>query len=427
MKADKIKSIPNNIVSEIKKRAYKEDARTRYVSYLTTNDRELVKVTVATKWANGKLYLKQCSVHGLDSDKCFVRDMEFTYMGGYQVGWYSEGLAKNPKYYEDGVWYDFEEKYFNPYAPLINPEYLSRFPEFKYSAWELYKGDDIIAYLKTYRDYPQTEFLLKFGLADYMSKNILKQIGKDKKFRKWLCTNAEELKHTLFYSTSVIKAYKENKPLTEVQYYEEQKKSCTAPIRNFFGKDINKYIDYSIEKEIGHLSYLDYLTACDFIGLDMTLDKNRMPHNFKHWHDVRIDEYKTAKAKKDAEERKAFYNKFSKVAEKYSELQYNKNDAYVVVIAHSPAELVKEGKVLKHCVGSMGYDQKFVREETLIFFVRTKDNPSEPFVTVEYSLKSKKILQCYGKGNSKPNSEVTTYINNIWNPYAKKMLKKMAA
>ena len=66
------------------------------------------------------------------------------------------------------------------------------------------------------------------------------------------------------------------------------------------------------------------------------------------------------------------------------------------------------------------------KQESLIFFVRPKDNPTEPFVTVEYSLKNKKILQCYAKGNTTPDAEVTTYINSIWTPYANRVLKKIA-
>ena len=75
-------------------------------------------------------------------------------------------------------------------------------------------------------------------------------------------------------------------------------------------------------------------------------------------------------------------------------MQKNKNAAYLVIIAKSPAELKAEGKALHHCVGSMGYEQKFAREETLIFFIRSADAPDVPLVTMEYSLKSKKILQC---------------------------------
>ncbi len=46
---------------------------------------------------------------------------------------------------------------------------------------------------------------------------------------------------------------------------------------------------------------------------------------------------------------------------------------YIYLIARSPKELIHEGDVLQHCVGRMNYDQKFVREETLIFFVRNKE------------------------------------------------------
>jgi hypothetical protein len=49
----------------------------------------------------------------------------------------------------------------------------------------------------------------------------------------------------------------------------------------------------------------------------MTVEKNRFPHDFKRWHDIRIDEYHTAKAIKDEEERKVLYEQFAHIAEKY--------------------------------------------------------------------------------------------------------------
>ncbi|MBQ7340246.1 MAG: PcfJ domain-containing protein [Clostridia bacterium] len=56
------------------------------------------------------------------------------------------------------------------------------------------------------------------------------------------------------------------------------------------------------------------------------------------------------------------------------------------IIAKSPSELINEGSILHHCVGNMGYDQKVVDEKSLIFFIRTKDQPDTPLVTVEYSM-----------------------------------------
>ena len=431
MKIEKIKPIPKKIIAEIKKRETKIDGRTRYYSYLTENDKELVKVTVAVKHYQGKLYYKQCAIHGLRSDKCFVKDMSFTYIGGYQTGWYYDGIGKEPKWYEDGKWYEAEDKYFDVFSSLLNIEFLAKYDEYKYSAYDLYKGDNIIHYLRLYEEFPQTEYLVKFGLSYYVQyKQLLKKIGKDKKFQKWLFNNHSDLKGNYYYVSTILKAYKENRPLADIQKQEQMIKHINAnsylkPIRDLFGKDISKYIDYIEKQNISHRLYLDYLNACNYLGLDMRENKNRIPHYFMYWHDVRIDEYHSAKALKDAEERKELYDKFSKVAEKYSKL-CNENGAYMVVIAQSPDELVREGETLKHCVGTMGYDQKFVREQTLIFFVRHKENPTEPFVTVEYSLKSKKVLQCYAKGNTTPDAEVTTYINSIWNPYANKVLKKIA-
>lgn len=113
------------------------------------------------------------------------------------------------------------------------------------------------------------------------------------------------------------------------------------------------------------------------------------------------------------------------VAEKYMPLQQDKK-GYIVVIAMSPSELKREGEILHHCVGSMGYDQKFVREESLIFFVRHKEEPNTPFVTVEYSPSAHKILQTHGLHNSTPDDETMKYIKNTWLPFANKAVRQMA-
>ena len=125
------------------------------------------------------------------------------------------------------------------------------------------------------------------------------------------------------------------------------------------------------------------------------------------------------------EERKELYKTFKQVAKKYLSLQRELDEDYIVVIAKSPADLIKEGNALNHCVGKMNYDQKFAREESLIFFVRDKNNPQKPFVTVEYSLQNKKILQCYAKNNKKPQEDVEQFINKKWLPYANRKLKTM--
>ena len=130
--------------------------------------------------------------------------------------------------------------------------------------------------------------------------------------------------------------------------------------------------------------------------------------------------------KEDEKQRKEFYEQFLNIANKYISLQ-KENEDYCVIIAKSPAELIQEGKILHHCVGGMGYDQKFAREETLIFFIRLSETPEVPLVTVEYSLKSHKVLQCYGDNDTKPNESILHYVNKVWLPYANKKIKRLAA
>ena len=224
---------------------------------------------------------------------------------------------------------------------------------------------------------------------------------------------------------------KKGMDIKAAQEYEREKKSLCAekdlkPIREMLNRNYAPYLKYIKEKKISNRLYLDYLRACNYLGLDMSLDKNRYPHDFKRWHDIRIDEYNTKKMENDKKERAEFYAKFEAVASKYLPMQKDKNAAYLVIIPKSPAELQIEGRILGHCVGSMGYDQRFTREENLIFFLRNLSEIEKPFVTVEYSITSNTILQCYGSHNRKPSDEIRSYLDKDWLPYTKKQLKKIA-
>ena len=261
------------------------------------------------------------------------------------------------------------------------------------------------------------------------SEQILRKVGKDKRFCKWLMKNREDIAFHDYYVAVILKAYQTGKPIESLQDFHKNKLALQhdrylKPLQEFFKTDLERFFSYIEKQRITANLYLDYLNACNYLGLDMTEDKNRYPHDFKRWHDIRIDEYATAKAMKDAEERKELYEQFAAVAEKYLGMQESK-DGYAIVIARSPADLMKEGNALHHCVGSMGYDRKFIREETLIFFVRNTSDIEKPFVTMEYSLKTKKILQCYAQHNTKPDETVMNFVNKSWLPYANRKLRKI--
>lgn len=435
MKIEKIKPIPKYIEKKIKSNdtTYPVRGRTHFYAYLTKNNGELVKITVAVKEKKNKWCCKQVAVHGVHSDKCFVKDMGFTYIGGYSVGWHAEGLTSYKPWYEDGYWGWTNDKLFDPYAPIVNSEYiLEKFPEYKYSAIDRYMGIQLFKYLRLYEKYPQIEYLTKLGLQRLaFSTQILRLCGKDKKFRKWIANNRQDIIRSSYYISSIIKAYKTSGSIKEIDEFERKKKYFDSTqqidsVKALVKDELEKFFDYVETQEISFYSYRDYLDACLYLGLDMSEEKNRYPHDFRRWHNIRIDEYHTAKALNDERERKELFNKFATVAEKYFLLQYDKKSNFISIIAHSPNDLINEGQALGHCVGRMNYDQKFAREESLIFFIRTKEHPDVPLVTVEYSPSQKCVLQCYGKGNKTPDGNVLEFVNKKWLPFANRQIKKLA-
>lgn len=145
MKVKKIKSVPKYIIERIR-RYDKENmtcapGHTRFYSYLTKNDGELVKVTVAVRNHYKQWLYKQVAVHGLNSKECFVKDMVFYYIAGYQVGWYEQGLQKSERWYESTAW-GFAGRNISPFsftsASKILKKETSHFLAFSISSLRLF-------------------------------------------------------------------------------------------------------------------------------------------------------------------------------------------------------------------------------------------------------------------------------------------------
>lgn len=436
-----IKPIPKYIMDEIYKRDIKihpwQESMVRYYAYLTIWKKELVKVTVAVTTQKKQWCCKQVAVHGVNSSKLRQRHGIQLFRLRLSRRLVHGRIAAYQKRFEDGKWYTADTKYYDPYAPLINRSVIAKIPEYRYSAYQHYSGRDIISYLRIYSRFPQTEYMLKNGLCAYAENiTLLKKFAKDKKFCQWFIRHRKELAlpyGNTYNITTIREAYKTDSPLKEVKHFLFRKKQFERetrfnPIRTLFpGWKLQTYFDYSNKQNITDNLYLDYLNACNYLGVDMSKKQNLLPADFYKWHDIRIRQYSEAKAIAAAKNKQELMQKFSEVAEKYLPLQHNKRSAFICVIARSPADLIREGEMLGHCVGRMNYDERFAQEQSLIFFVRTKEHPEKPLVTLEYSLKTYKVLQCYAEHNTQPNDDILHYVNKVWLPYANKTLKQIAA
>ena len=446
-----IKPIPKTIIAAIKREDKKHHktpcGNSRCYSYLATWHKELVKVTVAVKHYKEKWYCKQVAVHGLRSENALVKDIEYFTIAGYVIGWHDIKACSRKKYWEDGIWYSCNGKYFDLYAPCVNLDYLERFPEYQYSEYKNAYYTEILSYLRLYEEFPEAEYLVKSGLKYYAtSKTILKKMRKDKSFHKWLVAHKDnDMIAGKYYCNAILHAYANNVPIKQADMLEYRKRHLIA---DYHGKDIVKlaikkgvkgeyerFFAYLDKHDISNYLYLDYIRACNFLNLDCYDDKIRYPKDFHRWHDIRIEERRVVEAEQERlrkekakKEKEKLVSDFLIAAEKYLPLaDFAGGKHYAIFIARSPAELVKEGNALSHCVGHNGYDKKMANQETLIFFVRKIDELDKPFVTLEYSLKSKKVLQCYAYRNTQPEEKVLKFVHKKWLPYANKTLRKIAA
>ncbi len=441
MNIENLKPIPAYIAKRIRNKDIKsrQDGSVRFYAYFAKIKDELVKITVACKSYKNQWFCKQVAVHGVHSEICYVKDLEYTMMG-YSVGWYSHGLTDKQKYYENGKWETAKDKYYDPDAEVVNKKFALKFDAYKYSVIDKYPYYNVFKYLRTYEQYPQAEYFIKLGLQHLATnKTLLRKAGKDKNFRKWLVKYAKQLRnecgnYPYFSAQVMLSAYKTEMTLLEAQKFDREKKELLENYnythivnKVISSKEIGTFLNYIKKQNTNVNSYADYVKACTYLGLDMTLPKNRYPHDFKRWHDIRSDEYATAKAVADEKERAELYKQFALVAQKYEGLQYKRQADFIMLIPHSPAELIREGEQLSHCVGRLGYDQKMVREETLIFFVRNIAEPDIPFVTVEFSIEQHKVLQCYGCDDTPPNDNVLHFVNKQWMPFANRQIKKLLA
>lgn len=353
------------------------------------------------------------------------RNMYYSSMGGWvavyeaedKYGQYGYQMFNGSSF---GLWNVNACKFIGVSCPVVNTEELKQSDEFRFCGYQ--NGMDLIPYLEKYRGDKNVEFFGKLGISP--SKYLIDLCKKDKSFRRFLRDHSDEC--IIYGRQATVYAYKHYIPI------EEARRICYE--RNTVGREISKAIpsvkntkidrvklrDYIRSGRIGEGSYEDYLSSIKFLGMDLADTKNIFPNDFKRMHDLRIDEARSKRAAVDKEKRKEMYKRFLKVSDEYAWCTCEGTD-YSIVIPKEPADLVREGEELNHCVGRMGYDVKMADKKSIIFFLRKINAMQVPFVTIEFGLDNLKIRQCYGKSDSKPDDDVMAFANEWASEIAQKI------
>jgi hypothetical protein len=133
---------------------------------------------------------------------------------------------------------------------------------------------------------------------------------------------------------------------------------------------------------------------------EMELEYEVMPKSLKIMHDKLRMNYKVVKT---AVEQKKFQEVVSD--KKYTKLEYE-GEKFKIVAPKSGDDLIREGKLLSHCVAS--YFDRVKTKKTKIYFLRNKEIPNAPLVTIEVS--GTVVHQASGKGNRKLKEEEKEFV-----------------
>jgi len=391
---------------------------TCFIKWLESYKNELMIRTFAYRQLKRKPFeITEVERALIGQEYAIRKNLYKTQMGGYHAVFSPKQQASSKS------WYGYTYYYFSPddfniwycdkvagmFSPIINTDYLYTLPKYKYCG---YSGkQDLKEYLEAYNKDPAVEYFGKAGLK--YTALLARKAKKDKQFAKFIIANANKVNNYGYKITEY--AYTHKCSFAEAEIWHVDKTEADHMFRGFTKVDykVDRIKIYNYAKRVlGRWNYegtyRDYWNACVALGYDMRDTKNSMPKDFNEMHDLRTDQFEMLKDKLNKKAAAEFNKKIKAQAEKYNvDVQSKK---YEVVLPKTKRDFILEGQALNHCVGRMNYDKRMAEGEIIIAFIRLKSDPKQHYVTVEYNLKRKELIQEHGKNNVLPDKSTKEFI-----------------
>ncbi len=153
-------------------------------------------------------------------------------------------------------------------------------------------------------------------------------------------------------------------------------------------------------------TWKDYLTAAEALGYQLHRDNVLMPRNLGQAHDEATERHQNVlqqqrrqqerQRQKEERDRLAAANAaYDARREKLDEKYGFSMDGILIRAPINGAEVLDEGRILKHCVG--GYADRHVSGAVTILFMRQEKHPDKPWLTIEMS--GNDLVQIHGFKN----------------------------
>lgn len=270
---------------------------------------------------------------------------------------------------------------------------------------------DVLEAIRARKD--MVEKLAKVGLYDLVWEDISRTYGNEELDRRGssleeiLGLDKERVK-TAMRIKATMSELKVLKAAYRAKVY--LKDALVSGIAEFYGNrgvnDLYFIVQrHNLEKQITYMrklptynsqsptlvarDYEDFLRQLEVLNIPRTKE-NKFPANFYHVHAELQEEIDS---KKEALEKAAIKkkNRVLKNIVKGLKTKYElDSDEFVIVWPNSKADFSAEGQLQHNCVG--GYFDRMCKKETIVFFLRRKENPETPFCTVEFN--NNKCVQC---------------------------------
>ncbi len=161
---------------------------------------------------------------------------------------------------------------------------------------------------------------------------------------------------------------------------------------------------YSDSDSYCSMPYYEAKALFDYLEMSKryNLKYDRMPQNLNKAHD--IAQQNISELEKTIGKEKVF----SMAINSYK-MPPIKSKKYIIIKPQTPQDLIQEGNILHHCVGS--YIDRIIRGDSQIYFVRKTEEPDVSFVTLELDRRNN-LVQIRGFANSEPDSDVRRFVQN---------------
>ena len=184
---------------------------------------------------------------------------------------------------------------------------------------------------------------------------------------------------------------------------------------------VEKTKAYIENKNIRGVDYIDYLHELKKLRIRPTEDV-LYPRDFQAAHErtsQQLREKEEALEKKKVKEKDRI---LKGMLPELEELYLNtKADEYLMVLPTCKEDFNREGRENHNCVGGSYFD-KMLRGDSVVLFLRNREDPDKAFCTVE--MDGSKVKQCRAIRNSEPPQEVKTFMEKYSREVARRIMKK---